>query len=686
MSKGTVAELKATKTKSNKRPDIQLLRAFAVISVVGYHFELPGFTYGFLGVDIFLVVSGYLVGGSLIREMQLSGKIDFKRFFSARIKRLLPAALAAVIFTMALLQITNQLTTREIRHAFWSLLYVQNVNLGIEGSSYLGGDLNPSYFVHYWSLSLEEQFYIIAPILLLIIFKSRLGRKVLPILAVIAIASFAFSMMQTLDGEASAYYSILTRAWQFIMGMLIANYLPTKSLSKKLWVIAALLVLFFIGSVSFFQELAFPAPGALVPSLFSGVFLLAGSSVPFRFPIEPLQKLGVLIGDLSYSMYLIHFPLALLFLKWSSDQEDYNNLILGLIATFFLSIVSKSFIEDPFRFGSPSSKMPTNDALRILFANLLFAAALIALANSLTSQAVNQQSTEDKEMGGVTEDTGTQEDYSSGPAFEVCVGARALFVDGCFDYIYADPIIPPQSANESIPDAYANGCHISQNEPVEYKSCYYGETENFIATIALVGDSHATQWLPGFDEAGKSSSIRIKTYLMSGCSFRSSGNEKCLDFTNWAHENLAESSDEIKKIFISNRISTGIQNNLAPMTAAFNDDLRKLNEHTNEIFLIADTPLGTLDNSDPNLCLIASGPEDCFNLRDDVTFTNPYLASVRETYIGSYVDIEHLFCFEDKCLLSIGGLPVYRDDDHITSEFSKSSDGFWGEIFDPQEE
>lgn len=680
MSTGTVAELKATKTKATKRPDIQLLRAFAVTAVVGYHFELPGFSFGFLGVDIFLVVSGYLVGGNLIREMQLSGKIEFKRFFSARIKRLLPAALAVVLFTLALLQITNQLTTREIRHAFWSLLYVQNINLGIEGSSYLDGDLNPSYFVHYWSLSLEEQFYIIAPILLLIIFKSRIGGKVLPILAVVAMASFVFSLMQTLDGEASAHYSILTRAWQFIIGMLVADYLPKKSRGKIFWAIAAVLVLFFIGSVSFFPELAFPAPGALIPSLFAGLFLVAGSSTPFRLPTAPLQKLGVLIGDISYSMYLVHFPLALLFLKWSRDYEGYSIIILGLVTTFFLSFVSKSFFEDPFRFGFSNSGASIRVGIAFVAANFISAFTIYVASNSIFVIESTQDLSKNNPSNGGGRAGETEIEQGHEGVTQRCIGAKSLLDETCSEYLFSSPVRAPQSANEAIPDAKSNGCQIPKNETDKFVTCFYGETNDFKNTIALVGDSHAAQWLPAFDKAGKESATRVKTYLMQSCSFRSSNSETCTEFTNWVHSSLAAPDDEIDRVFISNRISNQVQNNLPRATNAFKEDLLRLNGHTKYVFLIEDTPLGSLDNSDPNLCLIEGQSESCINNRSEVTFENPDEIAVLELGIGVFIETEQLFCREEECYVSIGGLPVYRDDDHITNYYSESTYRFWAEI------
>lgn len=374
------------KPKTSMRPDIQLLRAFAVVAVVGYHFEVPGFGYGFLGVDIFLVISGYLVGGSLIREMASSGKINFSRFFGLRIRRSLPAALVVAVFTVGLLWVTNQLTTREIRHAFWSLVYLQNVNLTVEGNSYLGEDLNPSYFLHYWSLSLEEQFYVLAPLIILLIFQFKLGQKIIFLLTLIALASFAFALFQTFESETAAYFSIAARAWQFIIGMLVANYVPTKSLARAIWLIGAFLVFGFVSPITVFPQMGFPAPGAIVPTLLAGIYLAAGYTAPFRLPMGGLQRFGVLIGDMSYSIYLIHFPLALLFLEWSRNEEKWIFVILGLVATFFLSIVSKNFIEDPFRFGLSRSYFTKRLILAILLSNLLVAAALVATVYSLNAR------------------------------------------------------------------------------------------------------------------------------------------------------------------------------------------------------------------------------------------------------------------------------------------------------------
>jgi peptidoglycan/LPS O-acetylase OafA/YrhL len=185
--------VKSEAPRGRKRQDIQLLRAVSVLAVVGYHFGLAGFDYGFLGVDVFLVISGYLVGGGLLKELKTSGQIEVLRFFTRRIKRLLPASIVVVIATTILLYVTNELTTRDLRHALWSSLYVQNINLSVEDGDYLGKDLLPTYFVHFWSLSLEEQFYVFVPVLLILIARTKLTQRPLLIFSTIGIISLILS-------------------------------------------------------------------------------------------------------------------------------------------------------------------------------------------------------------------------------------------------------------------------------------------------------------------------------------------------------------------------------------------------------------------------------------------------------------------------------------------------------------
>ena len=672
----TLALGKSAGPRWRKRQDIQLLRAVAVLAVVGYHFGLGGFQYGFLGVDIFLVISGYLVGGGLLSEYKKSGRIDVRRFFTHRIKRLLPASIVVVIATTLLLYATNELTTRDLRHALWSSLYVQNINLSFEGGDYLGKDLLPTYFVHFWSLSLEEQFYVFTPIILLLVALTKLKRPLI-IFSAIGIASLALSLYQTSIGDSSAYFSLTTRAWQFILGMVVANLNPSKTYARALWIISILGVGVFTLLINFDLGLLFPAPGAIIPSVITALALVAGKSVPLKIPIAGLQSTGVFLGDLSYSIYLVHFPISLLVASWIGKSENLFFVTGGLILTLTIAFVLKTLVEDPVRFPGFYGPRFKFGVVKILLSNMALALGLVLIIQGFSFAADNQSPDTTYKPAPTAESPIATKPPE--PTAEYCFGANAMIKDICGAFILTKPVLPPQSANEAVSKAYSNGCHIQFSSRPRFKSCTYGTTKGYKTTIALVGDSHATQWLPAFDVAGKASGVRIKTFLMSECVYGSVlFVTKCKDFAPWVLSSISKPGNGFSAIYISNRVSRPeLQPKLAYLKRSFTKTLKTLQTTNLKIFLIGDTPLGTLDHTDPNLCLMKKQPKDCFGLTKDVTWKNPFAEAVLESGVGEYVPVDNLFCIGTKCYKSIGGVPVYRDDDHINVWYSKSTIDVW---------
>jgi peptidoglycan/LPS O-acetylase OafA/YrhL len=659
-----------------KRQDIQLLRAVAVLAVVGYHFGLGGFQYGFLGVDIFLVISGYLVGGGLLSEYRTSGRIDVRRFFTHRIKRLLPASIVVVFATTLLLYATNELTTRDLRHALRSSLYVQNINLSFEGGDYLGKDLLPTYFVHFWSLSLEEQFYVFTPIILLLVALTKLKRPLI-IFSAIGIASLALSLYQTSIGDSSAYFSLTTRAWQFILGMVVANLNPSKTYARALWIISILGVGVFTLLINFDLGLLFPAPGAIIPSVITALALVAGKSVPLKIPIAGLQSTGVFIGDLSYSIYLVHFPISLLVASWIGKSENLLFVTGGLILTLAIAFVLKTLVEDPVRFPGFYGPRFRFGVVKILLSNMALALGLVLIIQGFSFAADNQSPDTTYKPAPTAESPIATKPPE--PTAEYCFGANAMIKDICGAFILTKPVLPPQSANEAVSKAYSNGCHIQFSSRPRFKSCTYGTTKGYKTTIALVGDSHATQWLPAFDVAGKASGVRIKTFLMSECVYGSVlFVTKCKDFAPWVLSSISKPGSGFSAIYISNRVSRPeIKTKSAYLKRSFTKTLESLEKTNIKIFLIGDTPLGTLNHTDPNLCLMKKQPKDCFGLTKDVIWKNPFAEAVLESGVGEYVPVDNLFCIGTKCYKSIGGVPVYRDDDHINVWYSKSTMDIW---------
>ena len=438
----------------------------------------------------------------------------------------------------------------------------------------------------------------------------------------------------------------------------------------------------FVLLINVESGMLFPAPGAIIPSVITALALAAGKTIPLKLPIPPVQSFSVYIGDLSYSIYLVHFPISLLVAKWLG-KDDYSLVLVGgVILTFALAFVLKTFIEDPVRFPGFYGKKFKFGVGKIALSNLALVVGVLVAIQGLTAPTITPPITETAKPTPTAE-TPTNAPEPT-PTAETCFGARSMINDFCESFILSKPLLPPQSANEAKSEAYSNGCHIAYSQNPILKSCTYGATKNYKATIALVGDSHATQWLPAFDAAGKASGIRVKTFLMSECVFGSVMIVSfCKKFTPWVLRSIGENPIAFAAVFISNRTSRPeVQKRSAFIKRTFTETLKTLEGFNSNIFLIDDTPIGTLDHTDPNLCLLGKSPKRCFGDTSEVLWGNPFADAVRESGIGGFIPVDNLFCIGTKCYRCIGGVPVYRDDDHINVNYSKSTIDIWKARFD----
>lgn len=343
------------------RPDIQALRALAVLSVVIFHLwpsALPG---GYVGVDIFFVISGFLITGQLWRQVERDGKVNFTDFWARRARRLLPASLFVILATMvvAFVYIPKGQLAKFVGDAVGSAFYVANWQLIAKSTNYLEDTASPSPFQHFWSLSVEEQYYIVWPIILFIaIFAAKLVRLrpkwgVLAALVAIAGLSLIYSIKLTDYNAAKAYFSTFTRAWEFAFGALLAVAL-SKNLHKALnplvyWAGAATLVYTLM---TFTTATPFPSYWAAIPVIGTTLLLASGDQKSRLIPTKLLSLPPIqFLGNISYSLYLWHWPVMILVPwivpgRWSLPRAAISFAIAIVLAT-----LSKYFIEDPVRFG-----------------------------------------------------------------------------------------------------------------------------------------------------------------------------------------------------------------------------------------------------------------------------------------------------------------------------------------------
>jgi len=496
------------------RPDIQGMRALAVGMVVIYHLYpslLPG---GFAGVDVFFVISGFLITGHLLREYQQTGRIALVGFWGRRAKRLMPAA--ALVLTVTWLASRLVLpatrladTATQVRA---SALYYQNWQLARNAVDYLKADAAASPVQHFWSLSVEEQFYLGWPLLFLLAAlaagtlrrrgtreagrptpDARLtrGKLIAALLAAAVVAaSLSFSVYYTRANPAAAYFVTTTRIWELGLGGLLA-LLPLRT-SQRLGRVGVLgwagLGLVIASAFALSGTTAFPGFIALLPAGGAALLILGGSAAGRRGPhrltsVRPL----VFLGGISYSLYLWHWPIIELYTAWRGHPVGKFSGPVIIVVAVLLSWLTKVWVEDRVRTASLLSGHNWRSVSTALAAALpvaLVTAFLVSQPAPFTGQL--------------------------GPNYP---GAAALA--SSLTKLKPEPLVP-SPANIPLPTYWAQGCLVAEESSIP-KECVYGDTTNPVLTVALVGDSNAGDWFTPLQQIAQQRHWKLVTDLHAAC-------------------------------------------------------------------------------------------------------------------------------------------------------------------------
>jgi peptidoglycan/LPS O-acetylase OafA/YrhL len=345
------------------RPDLQGLRAFAVVAVVLEHvLHLP--TGGFVGVDVFFVLSGFLITDLLLREFEATGRISMARFYARRIRRIVPSAVAvlAVTAVAAYFLFNSATATATFWDAAFGLFFVANWHFVQSGTDYFASSTSTSPLQHFWSLAVEEQFYLLWPWIVIVALtfaatalrvprrRPGTGRLLVgAVLAVIVVASFGYALHETATSPTTAYFSTFSRAWELGAGALLAAAAPLfmrwpgvlRSVAG--WAGLAGIVAAF---VRIDTSLPFPGPTAAVPVVATLLVIAAGIGGPARGLFPLTNPVSVYLGTISYSLYLWHFPIAIFLLLLMPDRTPRTTLIV-LGAILVVSILMYSLLEQP---------------------------------------------------------------------------------------------------------------------------------------------------------------------------------------------------------------------------------------------------------------------------------------------------------------------------------------------------
>lgn len=453
------------------RGDIEGLRGIAILVVVLFHLGVPGFSGGFIGVDVFFVLSGYLISGILAAEIEATGRLDLVRFYARRARRLLPAALLVIVVTI--IGAWFVYAPSEQRYlaasAFFAATYVSNLWFGHETLDYFGANPETNPFLHTWSLSVEEQFYLVWPLLMLAAsgaWQRRISRRrLVGIMAVAAAVSFVSSLILTATIQPWAFFLSPPRAWEFAVGALAA-LIPRRSAGPAS---ASRLPLVWLGLLSVFGSTFLLSKQSLFPGwlvvpavLGTAAALRAGPGLGNPLDTAPLRWLG----RISYSLYLWHWPVLVLPVAAFGPQPIPVRLALGGLAVL-LAMASLRLVEDPIRHGGWLAARPRISLVGAIGVTALVATASVAWRVHASGAAVTPAQ---------LRFTRAAEDYD------------ALIAAGCaLDLLTAAP-----------------------------RPCVFGDTSG-THTLVLMGDSHAGQWFDAVDSIAKGRGWRVVVAVKSEC-------------------------------------------------------------------------------------------------------------------------------------------------------------------------
>ena len=668
-----------TRRPDHFEPHIQGLRAIAVLLVVVFHIWPGRLTGGYVGVDVFFVISGFLITGQLVREISTTGRVRLGTFWAKRARRLLPASILVVIVSAVLCLTLMPISSlpMNVRELLASTFYVENWALVASASDYLAGGTE-SIAQHYWSLSLEEQFYVIWPLLLLLAAwislrasgRRRQGdfayvagrpqiaqrRAILWVVVAVAIASYAASIVLTEVLGPPAYFTTYTRMWEFALGALVALLPAIRPNARWLSAIVGwgggVLVL---GAGWYFdRQTAFPGWIAIIPVVGTALAIAAGRSDAWYLPgrvlsIRPLRFLG----DVSYSLYLWHWPLIIVAPFIPGWPLEWWNRVILLVVSILLAWLTKRFVEDPAR----SWRFLTEHrARRTALASVALMAAGALAAGGLWLVRDPQYRAEATELAAV---------QASPPE---CFGAASFLAD-CENAMLDGTVTPSWGfAGADSPDHPE--C-LSQLNDATLRPCEFGSEDPTAPRVALIGDSHAYQYLGTMIALAESEGWALTTYLKGACPWNATPLAEggvfgagCAQFQARLADELTggEPFDAIVTTgFAETSYAGGTDSAVAGLVAAWS-------AAGAPVVAIVDNPSWP---EDPNKCLRQVGDAAGCTIAADEALVDPdpiaVAAAGAASGVAAVIDLTAFYCPDGECRSVIAGANVYRDRDHLTA-------------------
>jgi peptidoglycan/LPS O-acetylase OafA/YrhL len=680
------------------RDDIQGLRAIAVLLVALGHAGIPFLRGGFIGVDVFFVLSGFLITGLLLAGAGKRGYVSFKEFYARRAKRILPAAaLTLIVIDIAADRLLNVVRAKQaVLDSIWAAFFSANVQFTRQGVDYFAQGQPPSPIQHYWSLAVEEQFYLVWPLLLSIVLvgvavhrrRRRAGRtapaegeagpdlnvrRLLVVIILAGLASLAWSIYHTHRAPTAAYFSTTARAWELALGAALAvgasRFLRVPDRGRALMGWAGILAI-GLAAVLFSETTAFPVWAALLPTFGTALVIAAGignersrGGAGGLLGRPPLRY----VGDRSYAFYLWHWPVLVIAAEYVGHDLSVGANLLLLAGAFLLSILSYGLIENPIRRSSLYRPIRTSAVLWGASVGLVVLVAMLSLRSIDSSTAAGE--------AVLAEPLPTLAGPAVGPTSQ---GSTESPTTPAIPAVVA--AVQAARRGAPIPSSLIPPVHRLLDDRYDFpsKDCY-GRTDtrsaeqicSFFAgpgkrTIVLIGDSHARQWMPAILWVAERDGWQVVPLVELGCrpaSYRGS----CAGFLQWAAGQVQSLRPEV--VLIGGHFRVLSQDAIRASVDGLGLAVATMKPFAKHVVVIGDPPG---QGREPVDCLLARGAKLATCTRtltqDQVSLYADAGRVVRDQG-GAFMDTIGWFCFEQQCPMVVGRTISYRDTDHVTQTY-----------------